>query len=156
MKHCYTAIGLFYLSNQEKITAKLAVQVCGSKKSFAFTEVQKITAKLRICGCGPPIAICSCEIDCKFSVPSTGLILFVIQAFDAIAIVYDEMVLKFFNTIAKPHLKRLCNGQVEACLKDSKVLSRSPGLASVEDQICEDNYNIISIDLFCRLRNCRL
>ena len=57
IKHCYTAIGLFYSSNQKKITAKFAVQVCGSKKSFTFAEVQKITANLRICGYGPPIAI---------------------------------------------------------------------------------------------------
>ena len=47
IKHCYTAIGLFYLSNQKKITAKFAVQVCGSKKSFAFAEVQKITETYR-------------------------------------------------------------------------------------------------------------
>ena len=48
MKHCYTAIGLLNLSNQEEITAKFAVQVCGSKKSFAVAEVQKITANLRL------------------------------------------------------------------------------------------------------------
>ena len=40
-----------------KKTAKFAVQVSGSEKSFAVAEVQKITANLRICGRGPPIAI---------------------------------------------------------------------------------------------------
>ena len=55
---CYTAIGLFYLSNQKKMTAKFAVQVCRSKKSFALAEVQKLTANVpQICGCRPPIAI---------------------------------------------------------------------------------------------------
>ena len=57
IKHCYFAVGLLYLSNQEKETAKFAVQVCGSKKSFAVAKVQKITANLRICGCRPLIAI---------------------------------------------------------------------------------------------------
>ena len=58
IKHCYIAIiGLPYLSNQEKTTTKFAVQVCGSKKSFAVEELRKITANLPICGCGPPIAI---------------------------------------------------------------------------------------------------
>ena len=57
IKHCYIAIGLLHLSNQEKKAAKFAVQVCGSEKSFAVAEVQEITANLRICGCGPPIAI---------------------------------------------------------------------------------------------------
>ena len=47
MKHCYTAIGLLCSSNQEKITAKFAVQVCGSKMSFAVARVQKITKNLR-------------------------------------------------------------------------------------------------------------
>ena len=51
MKHCYTAIGLFYFSNQKKIIAKFAVQVCGSKKSFAVAKVQKITANVpQTCG----------------------------------------------------------------------------------------------------------
>ena len=54
---CYIAVSLLYLSNQKKTTAKFAVQVCGSKNSFAVAKVQKITANLRICGCGPPIAI---------------------------------------------------------------------------------------------------
>ena len=49
MKHCYIAIGLLYLSKQEKITAKF-VEV----KSFAVAEVQKIS---QTCGCGPPVAI---------------------------------------------------------------------------------------------------
>ena len=41
-----------------KKTAKFAVQVCGSEKSFAVAEVQKITANVpQTCGCGPPIAI---------------------------------------------------------------------------------------------------
>ena len=48
IKHCYFAIGLLYLSNQEKETAKFAVQVCGSKKSFVVAKVQKITANLRL------------------------------------------------------------------------------------------------------------
>ena len=78
MKHCYTAMGLLYLSNQEKITANFAVQVCESKKSFSVAEVQKITANvpnLRICGCGAPIAILRnlrLRKECKFAVPSTG------------------------------------------------------------------------------------
>ena len=61
IKHCYIAIGLLHLSNQEKKAAKFAVQVCGSKKSLAVAEsarnYRKRTANLRICGCGPPIAI---------------------------------------------------------------------------------------------------
>ena len=57
IKQCEIAIGLLCLSNQEKKTAKFAVQVCGSKKSFAVAKVQKITANLRICDCGPPITI---------------------------------------------------------------------------------------------------
>ena len=65
-KHRYPAIGLLYLSNQEKITAQFAVQVCGSKKSFAVAEVQKNyrkrTANLRIC---------LCRAEYKFAVPST-------------------------------------------------------------------------------------
>ena len=47
IKHCYTAIGLLYLSAQEKSEAKFAVQIYGSKKSFAVVEVQKIP---QICG----------------------------------------------------------------------------------------------------------
>ena len=43
IKHYYIAIGLLYLSKQEKITAKFEVQVCGSEKSFAVAEVQKTT-----------------------------------------------------------------------------------------------------------------
>ena len=74
-KHCYTPIDLFYLSNHEKITAKFAVQVCGSKKSFAVAKVQKLAQT-----CGFAIAehpllfceICGCGIKCKFAVPSTG------------------------------------------------------------------------------------
>ena len=60
IKHCYIAIGLLYLSNQEKNTAKFAVQVCGSKKPFAVAEAQKITtstANLRMCDCRPLIII---------------------------------------------------------------------------------------------------
>ena len=56
MKHCYTTVDLNLL-NQEKITAQFAVQVCGSKKSFAVAEVQKLAENLRICGCRPPIVI---------------------------------------------------------------------------------------------------
>ena len=62
-----------------KKTAKFAVQVCGSEKSFAVAEVQKITANVpQTCGfavadhpllfCG----ICGCGIEFKFAVPSTG------------------------------------------------------------------------------------
>ena len=47
IKHCYIAIGLLYLSNQEKNS-----KACGSSlrkwKSFAVAEVQKITANLRL------------------------------------------------------------------------------------------------------------
>ena len=79
IKHCYVAIGLLYLSNQEKKTAKFAAQVCGSKKSFAVAEVQKITANvpqtfgfavadhlLQFCG------ICGSGVEFKFVVPSTA------------------------------------------------------------------------------------
>ena len=82
MKHCYTAKGLFYLSNQKKITAKLAVQVCRSKKSFADAKVQKITANVpQTCGfvvADHPLLfcrICGCGIECKFAVPSTASLL---------------------------------------------------------------------------------
>ena len=57
IKHCYIAIGLLYLSNQENKTAKFAVQVCENEKSFAVAEVLKLTANLWIWGCGPPISI---------------------------------------------------------------------------------------------------
>ena len=46
IKHCYIALGLLYLSNQENKTAKFAVQVCESKKLFAVAEEQKITANV--------------------------------------------------------------------------------------------------------------
>ena len=80
IKHCYIAIGLLHISNQEKKAAKFAVQVCGSEKSFAVAEVQEITANVtQTCGfavadhplqfCG----ICGCGIEFKFAVPSTGL-----------------------------------------------------------------------------------
>ena len=50
--------GLLYLSNQEKKTAKFAVQLCGGKKSFAVAEVQKNTANVpQICSFGPHITI---------------------------------------------------------------------------------------------------
>ena len=79
MKRCYTAAWSCQFIKAEKITAKFAVQVCESKKSFAVAEVQKITTNvLQTCGfavvdhpllfCG----ICSCGIECKFAVPSTG------------------------------------------------------------------------------------
>ena len=82
IKHCYIAIGLLYLSNQEK-TAKFAIQVSGSKKSFAVAEVQKITANVpQTCGfavgdhpllfCG----ICGRVVVFKFAVPSTAEKLF--------------------------------------------------------------------------------
>ena len=68
-----------YLSNQDKITAKFAVQVCGSKKSFAVAEVQEITAKVpQTSGFAVgdhPLLFCSCGIKCKFAVPSRGGIL---------------------------------------------------------------------------------
>ena len=47
IKHWYIAIGLLYLSNQEKKTAKFTVQVCESKKSFAVAEVQKLQQTYR-------------------------------------------------------------------------------------------------------------
>ena len=80
IKHCYIAIGLLHISNQEKKAAKFAVQVCGSEKSFAVAEVQEITANVtQTCGfavadhpllfCG----ICGCGIEFKFAVPSTAI-----------------------------------------------------------------------------------
>ena len=74
IKHCYIAIGLLHISNQEKKAAKFAVQVCGSEKSFAVAEVQEITANVtQTCGfavadhpllfCG----ICGCGIEFKFA-----------------------------------------------------------------------------------------
>ena len=65
-----------------KKTAKFAVQVCGSKKSFAVVEVQKITANVpQTCGfavadhpllfCG----ICSYGLKFKSAVPSTAVLL---------------------------------------------------------------------------------
>ena len=82
IKHCYIAIGPHYLSNQGKKTAKFAIQICGSEKSFAVVEVQKITANVpQTCGfadadhpllfCG----FCGCGIEFKFAVPSTGYII---------------------------------------------------------------------------------
>ena len=79
IKHCYIGIGLLYLSNQEKKTAKFAVQVCRSEKSFAVAEVQKITANVPQT-CGFAIAdylllfcrIRGCGIEFKFAVPSTA------------------------------------------------------------------------------------
>ena len=56
IKHCDIAIGLLYLSNQEKNS-----KVCGSslrKKIVIFgCESAKSPANLQICGCGPPITI---------------------------------------------------------------------------------------------------
>ena len=37
-------LDLLYLSNQDKITAKFALQVCGNKNLFAVAELQKIIA----------------------------------------------------------------------------------------------------------------
>ena len=62
-----------------KKTAKFAVQVSGSKRSFAVAKVQKITANVpQTCGfavadhpllfCG----ICGCGIEFKFALPSTA------------------------------------------------------------------------------------
>ena len=66
-------IGLLYLSNQKKITAKFAVQVCESKNSFAVTEVQKTSAKVpQTCGfavANHPLLICDSGIERKFAVP---------------------------------------------------------------------------------------
>ena len=55
MKH-FTAIGLLYLSNQDKITSKFGEEkrICGCESAKTCC---KGTANLRICGCGPPIAI---------------------------------------------------------------------------------------------------
>ena len=80
IKHCCIAIGLLYLSNQEKKTAKFVVQVCGSKKSFAVAEMQKFTANVPQT-CGFVFAdhlllfygICGCGIEFKFAVPSNAL-----------------------------------------------------------------------------------
>ena len=47
IKHCFIAISLLYLSNQENKTAKFAIQVCGSKKSFAVAEEQKLPQTYR-------------------------------------------------------------------------------------------------------------
>ena len=77
IKHYDTAMGLFYLSNQKKIIAQFAVQVCGSKKSFAVAEVQKITANVpQTCGFADadhPLLFCGCGIECKFAVLSTSI-----------------------------------------------------------------------------------
>ena len=68
-----------YFSNQDKITAKFAVQVCKSKNLFAVVEMQNITAKvLQTCGfavADHPLLFCGIYgsgIECKFAVPSTG------------------------------------------------------------------------------------
>ena len=71
IKHCYIAIGLLYLSNQEKNS-----KVSGSEKSCAVAEVQKITANVpQTCGFADHLllfcGICGCEIEFKFAVPST-------------------------------------------------------------------------------------
>ena len=78
VKHCYIAIGLLYLSNQRKKTAKFEVQVCGSEKSFAVAGLQKITANVPLT-CGFAVAdlpllfcgICGCGIQFDFAVSST-------------------------------------------------------------------------------------
>ena len=63
----------------DKITAKLAVQVCGNEKSLADAEVQNITAKVRqTSGCAVAdhrllfCVIYGYRIECEFVVPSTG------------------------------------------------------------------------------------
>ena len=75
IKHCYTAIGLVYLSNQEKITAKFAEvkshlrlrkckklpQTYRKTSGFAFAD-----HPLLFCG------IYACGIEYKFAVPSTA------------------------------------------------------------------------------------
>ena len=53
MKHCYSAVSLLYLLNQEKITAEFAEV----KIHLLLRKCKKNTANLRICGYGPPIAI---------------------------------------------------------------------------------------------------
>ena len=80
-----------------KKTAKFAVQVCESKKSFAVAEVQKITANvpqtcrfavadhlLLFCG------ICGCGIEFKFAMPSTAEKPFNCSARGQRSIVLDE------------------------------------------------------------------
>ena len=88
MKHRYTAISLPYLSKQEKITAKFAVQVCGSKKVFVVAEAQKIIANVpQTCGLSVAdhpllfFGICGCGIESKFAVPSTAYKLLRFQKF---------------------------------------------------------------------------
>ena len=87
------------LSNQDKIIAKFAVQVCGREKSFANADMQKIPLKygklvvlqLQTLHCNvaefaiveysvnlwyPALVIayttCGCGVKRKFVVPSTG------------------------------------------------------------------------------------
>ena len=88
IKHCYNAIGLIYLSNQENKTAKFAVQVCGSEKSFAVAEVQKISASvLQTC------EICGCGIEFKFAVPSSAEKCFNCSARGQRSVVLDKQFL---------------------------------------------------------------
>ena len=66
IRHCYIAISLLYLSNQENKTTEFAIQVCGNKKSLAVAEVQKITANVpQACG----FAVAKQRL---FTVPSTA------------------------------------------------------------------------------------
>ena len=100
MKHCYIATAHLYLSNQEKIRATFAVQVCGNKKSFAVGEVQKIAANVpQICGFVVVdhlllfYGICGCRIECEFAVPSIAKKPFNCSARGQKSIVVDKLFL---------------------------------------------------------------
>ena len=58
IKHCYIAIDLFYLSNQEKKQQSFRFKLAEVKSHLRLRKCKnycKRTANLRICG--PPIAI---------------------------------------------------------------------------------------------------
>ena len=77
MKHRYTAIGLLYLSNQEKITAKFAEV----KSHLRLRKCKKLTQTYRKLAdlhavAHHPLLFCGiggCGLECKFAVPSTGI-----------------------------------------------------------------------------------
>ena len=93
----FIAIGLLYLSNQEKKTAKFAIQVFGSIKSFAVAEPQKnfanVSQTCRFAVADHPLpfcGICGSGIEFKFAVPSTAEKSFNCSARGQRSIVLDE------------------------------------------------------------------
>ena len=99
IKHCYIAVGLLYLSNQEK-NSKVCGSNCGSKKSFVVAEAQKITANVpRTCGFAVTdhlllfCKICGCGIEFKFALPSSAEKPFNCSARVQRSIVLDEQFL---------------------------------------------------------------